>query len=120
MPFTFEGDGFWGGGYATSVLINFFNEEIDCGGADFFGLLVGPADFAFFGSPVQVDEGDVLGDAPAVGAEPSEDGAVVSDDGVRLFFSDPSDKGSFIKLIDDQGGDFSFLGMDGLPTEVAC
>ena len=52
MPFTFEGDGFWGGGYATSVLINFFNEKIDCGGADFFGLLVGPADFSFFGSPV--------------------------------------------------------------------
>ena len=52
MPFTIEGDGFWGGGYATSVLINFFNKEIDCGGADFFGLLVGPADFSFFGSPV--------------------------------------------------------------------
>ena len=67
-----------------------------------------------------MDEGDVLGHAPAVGTKPSEDGAMVSDDGVRLFFSDPSDKGSFIKLIDDQGGDFGFLGMDGLPTEVAC
>ena len=67
-----------------------------------------------------MDEGDVLGDAPAVGPKPSEDWAMVSDDGVRLFFSDPSDKGSFIKLIDDQGGDFGFLRMDGLPTEVAC
>lgn len=63
-----------------------------------------------------MDERDVLGDAPAVGAKPSEDGAVVSDDGVRLFFFDPSDKGSFIKFIDDQGGDFGLLGMDGLPT----
>ena len=43
-----------------------------------------------------MDEGDVFGDAPAVGAKPSEDGAMVSDDGVRLFFSDPGDKGSFI------------------------
>ena len=67
-----------------------------------------------------MNEGDVLGDAPAVGAKPSEDWTMVSDDGVRLFFSDPSDKGSFIKLIDDQGGDFGLLGMDGLPTEVAC
>ena len=67
-----------------------------------------------------MDEGDVFGDAPAVGPKPSEDWAMVCDDGVRLFFSDPSDKGSFIKLIDDQGGDFGFLGVDGLPTEVAC
>lgn len=67
-----------------------------------------------------MDERDVLGHPPAVGAKPSEDGAMVSDDGVRLFFSDPSDKGSFIKLIDDQGSDFGLLGMDGLPTEVAC
>ena len=52
MPFTIEGDGFGGGGHATSVLINFFDEEIDGGGADFFGLLVGPTDFSFFGSPV--------------------------------------------------------------------
>ncbi len=52
VPFTIEGDGFGGGGYATSVLIDFFNEEIDCGRADFLGLLVGPADFSFFGSPV--------------------------------------------------------------------
>ena len=43
-----------------------------------------------------MDEGDVLGDAPAVGPKPSEDWAMVSDDGVRLFFSDPGDKGSFI------------------------
>ena len=43
-----------------------------------------------------MDEGHVLGDAPAVGTKPSEDGAMVSDDGVRLFFSDPGDKGSFI------------------------
>ena len=67
-----------------------------------------------------MDEGDVLGDAPAVGPKPSEDGAMVSDDGVRLFFSDPGDKGSLIKLIHDQGVDFGFLGMNGLPTEVAC
>lgn len=67
-----------------------------------------------------MDEGDVLGDAPAVGPKPSEDGAMVSDDGVRLFFSDPGDKGSFIKLIHDQGVDFRLLGMDGLPTEVTC
>ena len=67
-----------------------------------------------------MDERNIFRNAPAVGAEPSEDGAMVSDDGVRLFFSDPGDKGSFIKLIDDQGGDFGFLGMDGLPTEVAC
>jgi hypothetical protein len=52
VPFTIEGDSFWGSGHATSVLINFFNEEIDGGRADFFGLLVGPADFSFFGSPV--------------------------------------------------------------------
>ncbi len=52
MPFTIEGDSFWSGGHATSVLINFFDEEIDGGGADFFGLLVGPTDFSFFGSPV--------------------------------------------------------------------
>ncbi len=67
-----------------------------------------------------MDEGDVLGDTPAVGTKPSEDWAMVSDDGVRLFFSDPGDKGSFIQLIDDQGSDFGFLGMNGLPTEVAC
>lgn len=67
-----------------------------------------------------MDERNILRHAPAVGAKPSENGAVVSDDGVRLFFSDPSDKGSFIKLIHDQGGDFGLLGMDGLPTEVAC
>ena len=67
-----------------------------------------------------MDEGDVLGDAPAVGPKPSEDGTMVSDDGVWLFFSDPRDKGSFIKFIDDQGGDFGLLGMDGLPTEVTC
>ncbi len=67
-----------------------------------------------------MDERNILRHAPAVGAKPSEDGAMVSDDGVRLFFSDPGDKGSFIKLIDDQGGDFGFLGMNGLPSEVAC
>ncbi len=67
-----------------------------------------------------MDEGDVLGHAPAVGVNPGKDWAMVSDDGVRLFFSDPSDKGTFIKLIDDQGRDFGFLGMDGLPTEAAC
>ena len=48
-----------------------------------------------------MDERDVFGHAPAVGAKPSKDGAVVGDDGVRLFFSDPGDKGSFIKLIHD-------------------
>ena len=52
MPFTIEGDSFGRGGHATSVLINFFNKEIDCGRADFLGLLVGSADFSFFGSPV--------------------------------------------------------------------
>ena len=67
-----------------------------------------------------MDERNILRNAPAVGAKPGEDGAMVSDDGVRLFFSDPGDKGSFIKLIDDQGSDFGFFGMDGLPTEVAC
>ena len=48
-----------------------------------------------------MNEGDVLGHAPAVGAKPSENWAMVSDDGVRLFFFDPGDKGSFIQLIDD-------------------
>jgi len=67
-----------------------------------------------------VDERNILRNAPAVGAKPGEDGAMVSDDGVRLFFSDPSDKGSLIKLIHDQGVDFGLLGMDGLPSEVAC
>lgn len=66
-----------------------------------------------------MNEGDVLGHAPAVGAKPSEDWAMVSDDGVRLFFSDPGDKGSLIKLIHDQGVDFGFLGVDGLPTKIA-
>ena len=82
-------------------------------------MLVGSAEFAFFRGPVQVNERDVVRHAESVLPYPSQDRAVVGEDGVGLFLLHPGDDGCFVKLIDEKGLDFGQFRVGVLPSQIA-
>ena len=106
MPEAFQSDGFRFFRNATAVLINLFGEEIHRRCSDLLGLLVGSAQFPFFWGPVQVDEGNVVRHTKSILPHPSQDRAVVGEDGVWLFLFHPGDDGRFVELIDEERLDF--------------
>ena len=107
VPNAFQSDGFGFFRNATAVLINLFGEEIDGRRPNLFRLLIGPAQFPFFGGPVQMDEGDIVRHAESVLPHPSEDRAVIGEDGVGLLLLHPGNDARFVELIDKEGFDFS-------------
>ena len=106
VPEAFQSDGFWFFRDATTVLINLFGEEIHRRCSDLFWLLVGSAEFPFFGGPVQVDEGNVVRHAKSVLPHPGQNWAVIGEDGIGLFLFHPGDDSRFVELIDEERFDF--------------
>ena len=107
MPDAFQGDGLRFVWDAATVLIDLLGEEIDGRRPNLFRLLIGPAQFPFFGGPVQMDEGDIVRHAESVLPHPSEDRAVIGEDGVGLLLLHPGNDARFVELIDEERFDFS-------------
>ena len=106
VPNAFQSDGFRFVRDAATVLIDLLGEEIDGRRPDLFGLLIGPAQFPFFGGPVQMDEGDIVRHAESVLPHPGENRAVIGEDGVGLFLFHPGNDGCLVELIDEERLDF--------------
>ena len=119
MPDAFQRDGFGTLGDAAAVLVDLLGQQFHGGGTDLFRLLVQAGDLALFRDPVEVEEGNVVGHAPAVLAEPGEDGAVVGQDHVRFLFLHPGDHAGLVELVADQGFHLGQIGVGGLPGEQA-
>ena len=100
-------------------MVNLFGDQVDSSGADLLGLLIGATDLPFFWGPIQVDEGEDVGNIKSVRSDPAEDRPVVGEDGVWLLFFDPGDDGGFGQLIHEEWGNGSFMGMGSLPSKEA-